>query len=335
MREEQVLQKTTVDPLSAASGGQEQTDSQPTEEPSVIKFNPTAKFQDPDNPEQVIEGNILKTRLNMGKLASKFQSERDTALTRAQQLAQEIAKRDQQVADLQKQIAAKEQEETTLNTLRKLRIPAESQDTNPGASSWFTDEEQPQLTQQQILQELGNIKQELKGDMSKEVQDIINRHNQENMINQQSQQRVSSFVSRTRQADEAQLRADLPDLPDTEITQIATLSEVARALEMKAQESARDGDMDTAEEAYIQAQARSVEARNLQAKAILKQQDLAAQKEIEQQTEMFAPGGTVFRELEEKNQKRSFNKADAKKLAQEHIADAKEYEKQRRRLLAQ
>lgn len=334
MREEQVLTETTVDPQSAASGGQEQTDSQPTEE-SVIKFNPTAKYEDPDKPGEVIDGNLLKTRINQGYLVSKIQSQRDTAIARAQQLAQEIAKRDQQVADLQKQIAAKEQEETTLNTLRKLKIPAESQDTGDGASSWFTDEEKPQLTQQQILQELGNIKQELRGDMSKEVQDIINRHNQENLINQQSQQRVNSFVNRTRQADEAQLRADLPDLPDAEIGQIATLSEVARALEMKAQEAARDGDMDTAEEAYIQAQARSVEARNLQAKAMLRQQELAAQKEIEQQTEMFAPGGSVFKEVEEKNQKRTLNKAEAKKLAEEHLAAAKEFENQRRRLFAQ
>ena len=334
MREEQVLQKTTVDPQAAASGGQKQTDSQPTEE-GVIKFNPTAKYEDPDKPGEVIDGNLLKTRINQGYLVSKIQSQRDNALTRAQQLAQEVAKRDQQLADLQKQIAAKEQEETTLNTLKKLRIPAEPQDTNPGASSWFTEEEQPQLTQQQVLQELGNIKQELRGDMSKEVQNIINRHNQENLINQQSQQRVNSFVSRTRQADEAQLRADLPDLPPAEITQIATLSEVARALEMKAQEAAREGDMDTAEEAYIQAQARSVEARNLQAKAMLKQQELAAQKEIDQQTEMYAPGGSVFKELEEKSKKRTLNKAESKKLAQQHYAAAKEYEKQLRRLRSQ
>jgi len=334
MREGQVFQRPTVDPQTAASGGQEQTDSQPTGE-GVIKFSPTAKYEDPDKPGEVIDGNLLKTRINQGYLVSDIQSQRDKAVARAQQLAQEVAKRDQQLADLQKQIAAKEQEEVTISTLKRLGIKPESQDTGNSESSWFTEQEQPQLTQQQILQELGNIKQELRGDMSKEVQDIINRHNQENLINQQSQQRVSSFVSRTRQADEAQLRADLPDLPDSEITQIATLSEVARALEMKAQEAARDGDLGTAEEAYIQAQARAVEARNLQAQAMLKQQELAAQKEIEQQTEMFAPGGSVFKEIEESKESVSFNKAERKKAQEEHLAKVRELEKQMRRLRSQ
>jgi len=334
MREEQVLQRPTVDPQAAASGGQEQTDSQPTEE-GVIKFNPTAKFQDPDNPEQVIEGNILKTRLNMGKLASKFQSERDTALTRAQQLAQEIAKRDQQVADLQKQIAAKQQEETTLNTLKRLGIKPESQDAGNGGSDWLTGDEQPQLTQQQILQELGSIENRLSQKAQEEVAKTLERLDYERTINQQSQQRVNSYVNRARQANEAQLRSELPDIPDQDISQIVLLNQAARALEMRAMEAVKEGDEDTAEEAYLKAEGNAAEAARLRAQATLRQQDLAAQKEIEQQTEMFAPGGTVFRELEEKNQKRSFNKADAKKLAQEHIADAKEYEKQRRRLLAQ
>lgn len=335
MAEDQVLTTPRLDPQTTATQASEQTGSQPSED-SVIEFKPTARYQDPDDPNSVIDGSLLKTRINRGKLADQFQSQRDKAVQELVREREQATALRQQLETLQKQVAAKEQEEATLATIRRMGIKPESQGTGDSESSWFTEQpEQPQLTQQQILQELGNLKQDLRGDMSEELQALVQRFNEQNLQDQQSKQRVQSFVTRARQADEAQLRADMPDLPDQDITRIMNFHEASRALEMKAQEAILAGDESTAEEAFLQAQANAAEARNLQARAIIRQQELAAEKELQEQTEMFAPGGSAFKELEEaKPTKFLTNKAESKKAQEEHLERAKQFEANRKRIFS-
>lgn len=177
------------------------------------------------------------------------------------------------------------------------------------------------------------MKQDLRGDLSKELQALVERFNEQNLQDQQSRQRVQSFVTRARQADEAQLRADMPDLPDQDITTIMNFHEASRALEMKAQEAILAGDEPTAEEAFLQAQANAAEARNLQARAMIRQQQLAAEKELQQQTEMYAPGGPAWQELEEKKPAKFLtNKEKSKQAQAEHLERAKQFERNFKRM---
>lgn len=335
MLQEKVSDKTLQgDAITQAPAEEKgQTDPQPTEEPVVIKYDPKAIYQDPDNPGKTIDGNTLKTRTNLGNLASKFQSERDTAIARAKQLAEQVAERDQRLAALAKQAAAQGQEANTLATLKRLGIKPESQDTPAGGSDWSAGEEQPQLTQQQVLQELAGIEQRLTQKTVDEVKSTIEKYNQDNLLNQQSQENINRFVARARQADEAQLRSDLPDLPDADIGEIAKLTAAASGLNIAAALAAKEGDDSTADEAYIQAQARAAESRNLQVEAQKKQTIASAEKQREQETEMFGRGSAAFKEIEE--MKPTYNKKEAERRRKKKIADAKEIEKTQKRLAAQ
>lgn len=311
-----------------------QTVSQPPEE-TIYKFDPKAKYQDPDDPSRVIDGNLLKTRINLGTLASKFQSDRDNAKALAQELQQALAQRDKQLAELQRQMAAKQQEETTVAMLERLGIKPGQQDTGDSGSSFFGDDEpaQPQLTQKQVIQEIKGLENRLAQKSEDDVKAIIDRYNRETLLSQQSSQRIADFVNRARQANESQLRTALPDVPEQDIAQVVNLTEAARALDMVAVEAARNNDLDKANEAYAQSYGRITEAIKLQTDLYAKQQSIAADKERQQETEMFAPGSKLWQDLEKREV--SYNKEKSKKAAEDHIKKAKEVEKNFQRARSQ
>lgn len=340
MRQDQVLNQPAVDPESQGAQASEegqQTGSQ-TGEPTVYQFDLAARYQDPDNPDEVIDGNTLKTRLNLGRLASAAQSDRDKARTQLQQAVQQMQQLQEQNAQLQKQIQEREQEEATIATLKRLGYKPESEDTLQGASDWPTEESPPQLTQEQVLQQMQNLEQGIATRATEEVWGRVGELLNNERLQQQSNENVQSYIQRARRADEAGLRATMPDVPDQAISQIGDLTEAAMAafaVGVKASENPKPEEQKIAEEAYIQSSARFAEARNLQAKAMRDQERLAADKVLQEQTEMFAPGGKAYEELQDMNQKRTLNKDEAKKLKAQFMERARQFERDRARIMSQ
>lgn len=332
MAEEKVPTGLAGDEQTAPPEQPGQTGSQ-TED--VIKFDLKAKYQDPDDPNRVIDGSVLKTRINLGALASKAQSERDRAKAQLEQYAQNLQQLQQQNAELQKQIAARQQEEATIATLKKLGVKPESQDIGNanGASDWYTDGEQPQPTQQQLQEGLRELELRLGKTLAVDEDSVADRILQKLALSQQSSERIQDFVNRAKDADVAQLQTSFPDVSAAKITDIADLTQAAAALDMEAVKAVDAKDFDRANEFYTKARAAQAEARNLQTELWKEQQDKNAEREREQQTELFAPGSQIWREIEEIPQ--SFNKEKSKKAAKEHLDKIKELERTRNRFNAQ
>lgn len=332
MRQEQVPATTTVDPQAGASEAGKQTDSQT--EDTVYKFDLRAKYQDPDDPAKVIDGNALKTRLNLGSLARSAQSERDKARAQLQQTQQQMQQLQQQNALLQKQMAQREQEQTTLETLRKLGIKPESQDSGNAGSSWFTDEAQP-LTQEQVLQQLAGIEQRTTEKVSEGLRSELAQIINESKLEEQSRQNTNAYISRVRQASEAGYRSAMPDMPERDISNMGQLMEEATASLIIGGKASEMRDDETANEAYVQAAARLDELAKLMTQGSLKQKELDEQKMVREQTEMFSPGGKAHQELQEMKSERTFNKQKSKKLRDDFLEKSRKFERDIRRIKSQ
>ncbi len=324
----------TKDAQASVTPGQTPPNARGTQEPSVIE--PGTKYViNPNKPTEVFTGEQVLALAMRGALLDQTQSK----LQKAQGL---LGERDKQLADKAKQLSDAQARIDDVDSVERIKehlkeiIPGFGKDQTPPAGdfNWpgdLTGGENPiaGITPEKLTQALKRMSDETTSKAVAKAQEVA-KAEATSVLNTKSteleqQRRADEFVGREFRSSVARLEAGLPDVSQQQVQDIAKLRTAAGALEMEARDRVSQGENEAADKLWSQAQEDRDLAFQMHDKLVEQQKQIADDRERTEQIEMISSGGPVEKQIKYADGP-THNKAEARKRAEERLAQARELE---------
>lgn len=315
----------------AASTEPGQTSPPPGDETLAIDLKAT--YLDPLDAEgkKTITGQELHDRINRGLLFDKAQSTLHKQIADLEAQVKQLSPAAQQAQELEQKlavIAERERMDSYLDSigLKKTQSkPARDDDADDAWPNVNEPEEKPEITRKDYLQGLEKIKKETADNARTQVQKILAEEREKTKEQDESTKRVNDFVERGMTVYTETLETEYPSVDKKTLRKIVEYEAVSGELDAAARQAAHEGDLDTAESAWLESRARQKEALRLMSDAQQAELKAQADKAHSDEVEMLSTGGPDVQALIGKT--REFNPTKAREKQDERLEKAKELEK--------